>query len=251
MSTATVVIPARFDSTRFPGKVLADETGKPLIQHVYEQADQASRVGCVIVATDDQRIFLAVEAFGGWAVMTRVDHANGTSRIAEAADAINAKYVVNVQGDEPEIDPDLIDLAIEKLADDESCPMGTVASPFGDDEDPADPNIVKVVLDQRGRALYFSRSSIPFDRDGNGKPHANCLKHVGMYVYRRAFLNDYVQLAPTPLERLENLEQLRVLEHGYRIAVAIGESSHHGIDTPEQYAQFVKRWKKRNGRSKS
>jgi 3-deoxy-manno-octulosonate cytidylyltransferase (CMP-KDO synthetase) len=181
--------------------------------------------------------------------MTRSDHANGTSRIAEAVADIDADFVVNVQGDEPEIDPRLIDLAVRELAAQADCPVSTVASPFAADEDPANPNIVKVVLDRRGRALYFSRALIPFDR-GMGqtvtgaRPHAaggGPLKHVGMYVYRRPFLDEYVRLEPTPLERAERLEQLRILEHGCPIAVAIGESHHHGIDTPEQYEAFVQR----------
>jgi len=239
------VIPARYDSSRFPGKVLAADTGRPLIVHVSERVRLAETVQRVIVATDDDRIRAAVEAHGGEAVMTRREHVNGTSRIAEVAPSIDAEFIVNVQGDEPEIDPHLIDLAVDVLAGHDECPMSTVASPFADDEDPADPNIVKVVVDRSGRALYFSRALIPFDRGGAGggaKPQAAPLKHVGMYVYRRPFLDEYVRLEPAPLERAERLEQLRVLEHGYDIAVAIGQAHHHGIDTPEQYAAFVQRY---------
>lgn len=242
MSLATVIIPARFESTRFPGKVLADRTGKPLIQHVYERASQAKLVSDVIVATDDERIIDAVEKFGGKAVLTRSDHPNGTSRIAEIAVDIAADLIVNVQGDEPEIQPEHIDLAISTLNDHESSVMATIASPFADDEDPADPNIVKVVVGGDGSALYFSRSLIPYDRDGNSK--LKPLKHVGLYVYRKDFLPKYVSLPMTDLEQTEKLEQLRVLEHGYKIAVAIANVKYHGIDTPQQYNDFVNRYLK-------
>ena len=251
MTKAVAIIPARFDSTRFPGKALADRTGKPLIQHVYERVKQAACVGEVIVATDDSRIMEAVRRFGGEAVMTRADHENGTSRIAEVAADLDDEIIVNIQGDEPEIEPALIDLAVRTLVEHPDCPVSTLASPFAADEDPADPNIVKVVLDQRGRALYFSRALIPCFRGAHAKPQAaddadrvigGPLKHLGMYIYRREFLAEYVALEPTPLERIERLEQLRVLEHGYSMAVAVGEAHYHGIDTPEQYEEFVKRF---------
>lgn len=242
MSLAIVIIPARYESTRFPGKVLADRTGKPLIQHVYEQASQAKLVSDVIVAADDQRIIDAVEMFGGKAILTKPDHPNGTSRIAEIASSIETDLIVNVQGDEPEIQPEHIDLAISTLNDHESSVMATIASPFADDEDPADPNIVKVVVGGDGSALYFSRSLIPYDRDGNSK--LKPLKHVGLYVYRKDFLPNYVSLPATDLEQTEKLEQLRVLEHGYKIAVAIANVKYHGIDTPQQYNDFVDRYRK-------
>jgi len=251
------VIPARFASTRFPGKMLADRTGKPLIQHVYERARAAKSIECVLVATDDERIASAVRRFGGDAIMTRTDHPNGTSRIAEAVQLVtnsaasiqnpkskiqNLDIIVNVQGDEPDIDPALIDLAVATLRGGD-CPVATIASPFAPDEDPANPNIVKVVIDQRGRALYFSRALIPHHREAGALAGASAtpLKHVGLYVYRRDFLATYVVLAETPLERAEKLEQLRVLEHGYAIAVAVAAAHHHGIDTPEQYEAFVRR----------
>jgi 3-deoxy-manno-octulosonate cytidylyltransferase (CMP-KDO synthetase) len=243
MPSAIAIIPARFESSRFPGKVLADRTGKPLIQHVYERTAQAKRVANVIVATDDERVFAAVEKFGGEAMMTRADHPNGTSRLSEVASGLDVDIIVNVQGDEPEIDPKLIDLAVGHLERHADCPMGTLASPFAHDENPSDPNIVKVVVDQFGCALYFSRALIPFDRDNTG--HTKPLKHVGLYVYRREFLPNYVALPPTPMEQAEKLEQLRVLEHGYKIAVAIGEAHFHGIDTPEQYEEFVRRFNSR------
>jgi 3-deoxy-manno-octulosonate cytidylyltransferase (CMP-KDO synthetase) len=246
---AIAIIPARYGSTRFPGKMLADATGKPLVQHVYEQAAKAKRIERVIVATDDERIASAVERFGGEAVMTRADHPNGSSRLAEVAANLEAELIVNVQGDEPEIAPSLIDRAVDALIEQPQCVVSTIASPFAPDENPANPNIVKVVCDQRGRALYFSRALIPHERDarerdtarGSGRP----LKHVGLYVYRREFLLRYVTLPETPLERTEKLEQLRVLEHGEWIAVAVCESKHHGIDTPEQYEAFVKRHRAR------
>jgi 3-deoxy-manno-octulosonate cytidylyltransferase (CMP-KDO synthetase) len=248
---AIAVIPARFGSTRFPGKPLADRTGKPLIQHVYERVIQASHVDRVIVATDDARIVDAVKSFGGDARMTRADHLNGTARIAEVAAALDAQTIVNVQGDEPDIEPEHIDRAIEALASHDDCVIATLASPFARGEDASDVNIVKVVTDAQDRALYFSRALIPHERGGANAhgpvPKAPLLKHVGLYVYRRDFLLRYAALAPTPLEMAEQLEQLRVLEHGERIAVAVVEAQYHGIDTPEQYEAFVSRVLARRG----
>jgi 3-deoxy-manno-octulosonate cytidylyltransferase (CMP-KDO synthetase) len=240
MAEAIAVIPARYASVRFPGKILADRTGKPLIQHVYEPVTAARSVGRVVVAADDERIVHAVEGFGGEAVLTRPDHANGTSRIAEVAPALGAPVIVNVQADEPEIEPGLIDLAVQTLHEHAACVVSTLGSPFSAEEDPADPNIVKVVVGAAGTALYFSRALIPHDRDGTSRPGP--LKHVGMYVYRAEFLETFVGLAPTPLEQAERLEQLRILEHGYDIAVAVAEARFHGIDTPQQYDEFVERF---------
>jgi 3-deoxy-manno-octulosonate cytidylyltransferase (CMP-KDO synthetase) len=269
---ATAIIPARFGSTRFPGKPLANKTGKPLIQHVVEQIQKAQMVIRIVVATDDQRIHDAVLSFGGEAVMTREDHPNGTSRLAEAVQLLEASsptpqtpggpggpganIILNVQGDEPEIEPAVIDQLVQGLANDPDAPMATLASPFADDEDPTDPNIVKLVVDQLGRALYFSRSLIPCHRDAatssitNQQPQVHeaksqILKHPGVYAYRRDFLLKYVTLPPTPLEEAEKLEQLRALEHGYKIAVVQTVVRHHGIDTPEQYEAFVKRQRDR------
>ncbi len=236
------VIPARYGSTRFPGKPLASDTGKPMIVHVVEAARAARRVTRVLVATDDPRILDAVLAAGHEAVMTRTDHPNGTSRIAEVVAGLpeeDSRIVVNVQGDEPDIEPRVIDELIEGLAADPEAPMATLASDFAPDEDPRDPNIVKLVVSQRGRALYFSRSLIPFPRrDGTNPPP---LKHPGLYAYRRDFLLRYVALRATPAEQSEQLEQLRALEHGYAIAVVRTVVRHHGIDTPEQYRAFVAR----------
>ena len=252
--SAIAVIPARYASTRFPGKPLADRTGKPLIQHVVERVRQANRIARIIVATDDRRIFDAVQGFGCDAAMTRDDHPNGSSRIAEVAAGLPEHeqdlFIVNVQGDEPQIEPSVIDELVDGLAaepTDGGAPMATLASPFAPDEDPTDPNVVKLVVGSvqgRCRALYFSRSLIPFDRDPHdlATPKAQPLKHPGIYAYRRDFLLRYVQLSPTPLELTERLEQLRVLEHGYAIAVVQTHVRHHGIDTPEQYEAFVRQY---------
>jgi len=240
---ALAVIPARYASTRFPGKPLVDATGKPLIQHVVERVRGARRIGRVLVATDDSRIERAVQRFGGEVMMTSVDHPNGTARIAEVARRLGdsgPEVLVNVQGDEPEIDPTLIDRLVDGLLADAEAPMATLASPMEPTDDPADPNLVKLVVDRRGRAIYFSRAAIPFDRDRAGGA-APMLKHPGVYAYRRAFLPVYAALPPTPLEETEKLEQLRAIEHGYPIAVVLAEVRHQGIDTPEQYEAFVQR----------
>lgn len=265
---ALAVIPARFASTRFPGKPLAADTGKPLIRHVVERVREARSVARVVVATDDARIRDAVEAFGGEAVMTG-EHANGTSRIAEAVDALDAlgesfDLILNVQGDEPEVSAATIDALVAGLAARPDADMATLASLFEPGEDPTNSNIVKLVADRRGFALYFSRSLVPFDRDaerlgrrpgmtgldaaqgraaypGWSLPGPGPFKHPGLYAYRRRFLATYAALAPAPLEDAEKLEQLRVLEHGFRIAVVLADAPHPGIDTPEQYADFVKR----------
>lgn len=239
------VIPARLASTRFPRKVLASETGKPLIQHVYEAAAGATLVDQVVIATEAKEVVRAVEPFGARAVLTREDHPNGASRIAETCDLLDAPenaIILNVQGDEPELDAGAIDAAARALAESEA-PMATIASPFAGDEDPRDPNLVKVVLNARWEALYFSRALIPHDRDGLGLLAP--LKHVGLYAYRRPFLRTYISLAPTKLEQTEVLEQLRVIENGHAIAVAVRPCRSRGIDTPAQYADFVKRWNAR------
>ncbi len=237
------IIPARMGSTRFPGKVLACETGRPLIRHVYENAARASSLGRLVVATDDERVRAAVAAFGGECVLTRADHANGTSRLGEAAEKLGLRdnaLVVNIQGDEPELEPEAIDRLVALTAS-SPAEVGTLASPFAPGEDPANPAIVKIVLRRDGTALYFSRARIPYPRSET--PHAGPLKHIGVYAYRVAFLRVYPTLAPTPLELAESLEQLRALEHGYRIAAAVTRIASHGIDTPEQYAAFVGRWR--------
>jgi 3-deoxy-manno-octulosonate cytidylyltransferase (CMP-KDO synthetase) len=243
---ATIVIPARLGSTRFPGKVLADQTGRPLIQHVWEQARQARCAARVVIATDDERVREAVDRFGGECVMTSPEHPNGSSRVAEAARTLGLDLndiVVNAQGDEPELEPQIIDAAVDILAT-SSAPMATAAIPFTDREDPTSPHLVKVVLAADGCALYFSRANIPHFRDGGlDSPRVRPLRHVGLYVYRRWFLDEYLSLPPTLLESTEQLEQLRVLYHGRRIAVAVlNIKTHGGVDTPEQYEAFVERW---------
>lgn len=242
------IIPARLGSTRFPGKVLADETGHPLIWHVWQAARRANALDQLVVATDDQHVLEVVRGFGAEAVLTRADHPNGTSRLAEAATLLRlgpSDIVVNVQGDEPELEPSLIDAAVAALRR-AKADMATCAVPFAEEEDPSDPNVVKVVLGLNGSALYFSRSLVPFVRDPAGSGAATPLRHIGLYVYRRPFLRKYAALAPTPLEKLESLEQLRALEHGHAIAVAVRTiRTFGGVDTPEQYRAFVRRWRER------
>lgn len=236
------IIPARLASTRFPGKVLANKTGKPLIQHVWEAARHMWTVSRTVIACDDAGVADVVRGFGGEAVLTSVDHPNGSSRLAEAARLIglpDTALVVNIQGDEPEIDPVIVD-SVVSLAKESGAEVTTLATPFQDGEDPADPNVVKVVLRRDRTAMYFSRALIPFSRAG-GERAAAPLRHVGVYVYRAGFLRTYVTLEPTPCERTEMLEQLRVIENGFRIAVAVHECRGQGIDTPEQYEAFVKR----------
>lgn len=244
MSAVIAIIPARLASTRFPRKVLANVTGKPLVQHVYERAAAAACVSRVLVATDALEVFEAVRSWGGEAVMTG-EHPNGTSRVAEAARLLglaDTDIVVNVQGDEPEVDPDAIDDAVGTLRS-SGADVATLATPFSGVEETADPNLVKVVRARDGTALYFSRSPIPFLREGGALTRS--LRHVGLYVYSVRMLWKYVQLPPTPLEQSEMLEQLRLLEHGMRIAVAVCDCAPSGIDTPEQYAAFVERHRQR------
>jgi 3-deoxy-manno-octulosonate cytidylyltransferase (CMP-KDO synthetase) len=240
-----VVIPARFASTRLPGKPLLSDTGRPLIQHVVEAAAQARRISRVIVATDDTRIFQAVEAFGGHAVMTRGDHPSGTDRVAEVAAGLpDAGIIVNLQGDEPEVSGHALDLVASLLEDDPDIPMSTLATPIRDESMYRDPSCVKVVVGCTGRALYFSRAPIPHHRDGLPVAGAAiAYLHLGLYAYRREFLLELATLPPSPLEQSEKLEQLRVLEAGYPIAVGFVDEPGVGIDTPEDYARFVGRWR--------
>jgi 3-deoxy-manno-octulosonate cytidylyltransferase (CMP-KDO synthetase) len=234
------VIPARYASTRLPGKPLLAETGKTLIQHVYEQVRKVAGLDRIVVATDDDRILQAVKAFGGEAIMTSLRHPTGTDRIAEAVKNIDCAKVINVQGDEPEIEPALIEAVIALL--DQDAEMATLAVPFQNPQDALLSHRVKVVIDRHHNALYFSRSRIPYS---NGTP-SPALLHVGLYGYTKSFLQRYVTLDPTPLELAEKLEQLRALEHGYKIKVGIVKAkSLGGIDTPEDYAAFVKRLRER------
>lgn len=241
MRTA-IVIPARYASTRLPGKPLLADTGKYLIQHVYEQAAQAKSATEVVVATDDKRIAAAVTGFGGRAVLTRADHPSGTDRIAEAVAKIDADVVVNVQGDEPQFDPAGVDLLTGILAAYPGADVATLATPIRDKETYLNPNCVKVVCDDRGRALYFSRSPIPMVRDGEpdfAADPARFLLHLGVYAYRREALLRIAATKPHPLEESEKLEQLRLLGTGGTIRVGVVPAAHRGIDTPADYAAFV------------
>jgi 3-deoxy-manno-octulosonate cytidylyltransferase (CMP-KDO synthetase) len=244
------IVPARFASTRLPGKPLLSDTGRPLIQHVVEAARKAKRLDRVIVATDDRRIAEAVDRFGGEVAMTRADHPTGTDRVAEVAARLpGATIVVNLQGDEPEISGAALDLVVSVLEDDRESPMATLATPIRSEAVYRDPSCVKVVGSRArpGRALYFSRSPIPCYRDGDlpreGAPIA--LLHLGLYAYRRDFLLGLAKLPPSPLEMAEKLEQLRVLEAGFPIALGIVEEPSIGIDTPDDYRRFVERWRSR------
>jgi 3-deoxy-manno-octulosonate cytidylyltransferase (CMP-KDO synthetase) len=239
---ATVVIPARFGSTRFPAKILASATGKPLVQHVVEQVRKCRRVREILVATDDERIAAALRPFETRCLMTSPAHQSGTDRIAEVVRGLHDEFIVNVQGDEPEIEPDVIDALVERLETTRD-EMATVATPFPAGADPADPNLVKVVIGVDGRAVYFSRAAIPFRRDPTTGPHTTYYLHLGIYAYRRRFLLEYAAWPPTVLEQTEKLEQLRVLDHGRSIYVLKVDRATHGIDTPEQYAAFVRRQK--------
>lgn len=234
----TVVIPARYQSSRLPGKPLADIAGKPMVQRVYEQAIQAGAER-VIVATDDERVEQAVRAFGGDVCMTSDKHESGTERLAEVVEQMGIAddhIIVNVQGDEPLIPPSIISQVADNLA---RCnaPMATLAVEIRDEEEVFNPNAVKVVVDQQGFALYFSRATIPWDRDhfarGNADAKQPLLRHIGIYAYRAGFINTYVNWKPTPLERIECLEQLRVLWYGEKIHVDVAkEAPAAGVDTP-------------------
>ncbi|MDP0490023.1 MAG: 3-deoxy-manno-octulosonate cytidylyltransferase [Verrucomicrobiota bacterium JB023] len=226
------IIPARWDSSRFPGKPLHPLLGKPLLQHVVERASQCQKLAGLLVATDDERIAEAAKSYGVAVAMTSRDHPTGTDRIAEAAGADPAaSYFINIQGDEPLIDPSLVDELAGNLSADPSIDMITAASPIRDETQFQDPNIVKVVLNGSQDALYFSRSPIPYPRQG--EEHLP-LRHIGLYGYRADFLKTFVTWPPAPTEVIESLEQLRALHHGARIRVVLTEHEAIGLDTPEQ-----------------
>jgi 3-deoxy-manno-octulosonate cytidylyltransferase (CMP-KDO synthetase) len=245
------VIPARYGSTRFEGKPLADILGKPMIQWVYEGVSQSKLIDEVIVATDDQRILEAVQSFGGKGVMTSPGHTTGTDRVAEVARKLKSEIVVNVQGDEPLIKGSIIDRAIRPLLKDDTLPMATLINRINEVKDWLNPHIVKVVTDQKGFALYFSRSPIPFPRDlnidrleshpfGTKNPlPKKVFKHIGVYVFRRKFLLRFSKMKPTPLEKLEKLEQLRALENGYQIKVTSVDYEPLHVETPEDLQKLV------------
>lgn len=245
----TAIIPARYGSTRFPGKALADLGGKPMIQHVYERTARASHLSQVIVATDDERIAEAVKRFGGTVAMTSPTHETGTDRLAEVANSLTSDIIVNVQGDEPLIEPDMIDQAVEPFLNDRDLQMGTLKCRITCLHDFLSPNVVKVVTDRDGNALYFSRSPLPFFRDkwqdlkdeAFASGRLLCYKHVGLYVYQRDFLIRYAALPQTPLETAEKLEQLRALENGVRIRVVETDFESLGVDTPEDLTKARER----------
>ena len=225
------VIPARYSSTRLPGKPLKDICGVPMICRVWERASRAASVAEVIVATDDERILRAVEDNHGRAMMTRADHKTGTDRLAEVAEKFSdADVVVNVQGDEPLIEPSLIDELVAQFVEDKDLQMATVATELTDADEMNNPNNVKVVLDKNNDALYFSRSLIPYPRNAGKSP---VFKHIGIYAYRRQFLIDYAKMNSTPLEQAESLEQLRALENGFKIRVIKSSCQFIGVDTEE------------------
>jgi 3-deoxy-manno-octulosonate cytidylyltransferase (CMP-KDO synthetase) len=246
MDKVVAIIPARYASSRLPGKPLLAETGKPLIQHVVEAARRCRALDRVIVATDDVRIADVVRGFGGDVAMTRAEHPSGTDRVAEVAAGLpSAQIIVNLQGDEPEVSPDALADVVALLQADSSLPMATIATPIYDRAVYEDPACVKVVCTSSGRALYFSRSPIPKHRDGLPANGPLGLLHLGLYAYRRDFVLRLASMPVSPLEQTEKLEQLRVLEAGYPIAVGTVEEPSVGIDTPEDYRRFVERWRGR------
>ena len=252
--SVVAIIPARYGSTRLPGKPLADIGGKPMIQHVYESTSKAPGLERVLVATDDRRIEQTVKSFGGEVVMTSSRHTSGTDRLAEVARKIKADWLVNVQGDLPFVHAETIARAVGPMRRNPAVPMGTVCTPIYDAEEWRNPNIVKVLTDRAGFALYFSRAPIPYVRQGTLQPfgtqkrvragrHLWGYRHLGLYVYKRDFLLRFARLRPTALERVESLEQLRALENGYRIYVAEVDERSIEVDTPadlKKAARYVK-----------
>jgi 3-deoxy-manno-octulosonate cytidylyltransferase (CMP-KDO synthetase) len=232
-----VVIPARYGSTRLPGKPLVNLAGKPMIEWVYERAKRSRRAGRVIVATDDERIVKAVQGFGGEARMTRAEHRTGTERVAEVASHVEGEVFVNAQGDEPLLDPLALDTAIDALSgaqeEEPAVAIATVATPVRVPGDIMDPNVVKTVLDFDDNALYFSRAPIPWVRDGAAKQHARHWKHLGLYAFERQALLEYPTLPQGELEKLEQLEQLRWMENGWKIRVAEVQHDAVSVDVPE------------------
>ena len=244
-------IPARYGSTRFPGKVLAKDTGKYLIQHTYEQACLARLPEKVIIAADDEKIAAAADTFGAECILTSAEHKSGTDRIAEAVKDIDVEIVINLQADEPEIDPENIDYLAELLIKTQNSKlktqnygMATLAADFQNTRQIADPDIVKVIIDSNDCAIYFSRAPIPYDREESGVGKLQqYLRHIGIYAYRKEFLLKITALPQTKLEKIEKLEQLRAVENGFPILVGKVKHVCAGIDTPQQYAEFVKRYR--------
>ncbi len=234
------VIPARWGSTRFEGKVLAKLKGKYLIQHVWERARKSKTLDSILIACDDEKILKAAESFGAKAVMTSKKHVSGTDRIAEAVGPLAVKVVVNIQADEPLIEPKVIDHLVQAVLDDKTCVMATVVKPIESREELENPNVVKVVIDQNRNALYFSRSPIPFNRDKKKFDDISYYKHLGIYAYRKDFLLKFKDLPKSDLESVERLEQLRVLEAGFKIKTIETNLDTIGVDTPEDLARVEK-----------
>ena len=239
LETAKVlaIIPARHASVRFPGKPLTPIAGRPMIQHVVERVRRAERVSRVVVATDEASIKSAVESFGGEAILTRRDHRTGTDRVAEVAAHLPAEIYVNVQGDEPLIDPGTVDAVVSAMLEDESVQVATPCTMISQSSDIMDPNVVKVVRDFEGNALYFSRAPIPWVRDTGETVAARHWKHLGLYAFRREALVEFPTLPPGDLERLEQLEQLRWLENGFRIRVVETDYDAVSVDVPGDVAR--------------
>jgi 3-deoxy-manno-octulosonate cytidylyltransferase (CMP-KDO synthetase) len=240
-SSVVAVIPARYQSTRLPAKLLADIAGRPMIEHVYRRASDAQLVDAVIVAADDERIADAVKGFGGAVCMTRADHASGTDRIAEITASISCRLVLNLQGDEPLVDPSVIDGVIAPLLADSALEMSTACRPVRNEDEFTNPNVVKVVRDARGDALYFSRAPVPWPRSAPTVAPAAARVHLGLYAYRRDVLLRLASLPPTDLEQIESLEQLRALAHGIRIRVVDTDHDSVGVDTAEDLARVRQR----------
>ena len=234
------IIPARWASTRFEGKVLAKIKGKPMIEHVWTRCRLSRRLNDVWIACDDQRILKAAEGFGAQAVMTSPDHDSGTDRIAEAAAGLKADIIINIQGDEPLIHPGTIDDLAAALMNDSSILMATVIKAIASSEELTNPHVVKVVIDQENNALYFSRSVIPFNRDNQGFDAIRYYKHLGIYGYRKDFLMRFSRMPKSRLEKAERLEQLRALEAGVKIKTVLTTMETVGVDTPEDMARVEK-----------
>jgi 3-deoxy-manno-octulosonate cytidylyltransferase (CMP-KDO synthetase) len=239
-NTVVAVIPARYGSTRLPGKPLAPIAGRPMIQHVVERVRQAQNVTRVVVATDDDRIKKAVEGFGGEALLTRGDHRTGTDRVAEVAAHLRADIYVNIQGDEPLIDPGTVEAVVSEMLEDESVQIATPCSVITQKNEIMDPNVVKAVRDFEGNALYFSRAPIPWVRDTGSPVAVTHWKHIGLYAFRRDALLEFPTLPPGDLERIEQLEQLRWLENGFRIHVVETEYDAVSVDVPADIERVEK-----------
>ncbi|OGX28950.1 MAG: 3-deoxy-manno-octulosonate cytidylyltransferase [Omnitrophica WOR_2 bacterium RIFCSPHIGHO2_01_FULL_52_10] len=237
---AVGVIPARWGSTRFAGKVLAPINGKPMIEHVWQRARQSRLLKEVIIACDDQRVVKAAEKFGAKAILTAKDHACGTDRTAEAAANVTAEIIVNIQGDEPLIHHSVIDSLVTALSKDPDCLMATAIKLVRAKDELENPNVVKVVVDAQGNALYFSRSVIPYDRDKAGIGKIKYYKHLGIYAYRKSFLLEFRDLPKSRLEQAEQLEQLRALEAGVKIKTVLTDIETIGVDTPEDLARVAR-----------